>query len=149
MFSIHGEWEIEVCGHVVVQWFSGGWNEEAVISYVKEFRSKATPLIDKEWAILSIFEEWDLGIPEISKHVEEHCNWFKSHGCVKDCHVYTPNATKEMQLERLIPQTDAHYERKVFTNTAEALAWLASYNFNIENSVIINTLETNLHKHSL
>jgi hypothetical protein len=68
---------------------------------------------------------------------------------VKDCHVYTPHATKEMQLERLIPQTDAYYERKVFTNTAEALAWLARYNFIIENSIIINTSETNLRRRSL
>ncbi|MFT5675970.1 MAG: hypothetical protein ACI808_001906 [Paraglaciecola sp.] len=141
MFRIHGDWKIEVCGSVVVQWFSGAWNEEAIISYVKEFRSKATPLVDKEWAILSIFEDWELGVPAIARHVEEHCEWFKANGCIKDCHVYTPNAPKEMQLESLIPQTDEYYERQVFTNTEEAVAWLASCGFVTVNSVIINALE--------
>ena len=138
MFRIHGDWKIEVCGNVVVQRFHHGWNEEAIISYVKDFRTKATPLKGKEWAILSIFEYWELGVPEIAKHVEEHCKWFQANGCIKDCHVYTPNATKEMHLEQLIPQTDEYYERQVFTNNEMAVAWLASYDFVIENSNILN-----------
>ena len=138
MFSIHGDWKIEVCGNVLVQSFSGCWNEEAIISYVKEFRAKAAPLVAKEWAILSIFEEWELGIPAINKHIEDHCNWFKANGCIKDCHIYTHNPPKKMLLERLIPQTDDYYERQVFTNTKEAVAWLASHKFIIENSNIIN-----------
>jgi hypothetical protein len=141
MFRIHGDWKIEVCGNVVVQRFHHGWNEEAVISYVKDFRTKATPLIGKQWAILSIFEYWELGVPEISKHVEEHCKWFQANGCVKDCHVYSPNTIKEMHLERLIPQTDEYYERQVFTYNEMAVKWLASHGFVIENSNIINGIE--------
>jgi hypothetical protein len=146
MFKVHGDWKIEVCGNVVVQCFSGGWNEEAVIAYIKDFQTEATPLIGKEWAILSIFEDWELGIPEISKHVEEHCRWFQTNGCIKDCHVYTTNATKEMHLERLIPHTDEFYERKVFTNTQMAIEWLASCGFVIESSNIISNEERKLNK---
>jgi hypothetical protein len=141
MFRIHGDWNIEVCGNVVVQNFSHGWNEEAVISYVKEFQSMATPLISKEWAILSIFENWDLGVPEITKHVEEHCSWFKTNGCIKDCHVYTADATKQKHLEKLIPDSDEYYERQVFTHTQVAVAWLASHGFVVGNSDIINRFE--------
>ncbi|AGH45186.1 hypothetical protein [Paraglaciecola psychrophila] len=48
MFKVHGDWKIEVCGHVVVQCFSDGWNEEAIIAYIKDFRTQATPFIGKE-----------------------------------------------------------------------------------------------------
>jgi len=44
MFSVHGEWQLEVNNNVLLQWFGGSWNEEAIINYVKEFREKATPL---------------------------------------------------------------------------------------------------------
>jgi hypothetical protein len=138
MFSIHGDWKIEVYDSVVVQRFSGCWNEEAIIAYVKEFRTKVTPLIDKDWAILSIFEDWEFGVPEIDKHVEEHCNWFKANGCVKDCHIYTLSAAKEMQLERLIPQTDESYERQVFTHSEEAIKWLGNYGFIVDRKAIID-----------
>ncbi|AOW77282.1 hypothetical protein A3Q34_10695 [Colwellia sp. PAMC 20917] len=132
MFSIHGEWKIEVCGNVVVQWFSGTWNEEAIIAYVKEFRAKTSPLKGSPWAIVSSFEDWEFGVPAIDKHIEEHCQWFKNNGCSKDCHIYTESAAKEMQLERLIPHTDASYERQVFTNAEDASTWLASHGFLID-----------------
>jgi hypothetical protein len=45
-----------------------------------------------------------------------------------------------MQLESLIPHTDEYYERQVFTNTEQAVIWLASHDFIIENSSIINDL---------
>jgi hypothetical protein len=140
MFNIHGEWQIEVCGNVVVQNFSGGWNEEAIISYVKDFRTKTTHLSGQEWAILSVFENWELGVPEIAKHVEKHCKWFMDNGCIKDCHVYTPSVTKERQLEKLIPHTDERYERQVFSHVDQAVSWLASHGFLIENSEIINAI---------
>jgi hypothetical protein len=47
MFDIHGDWRIEVHGDIIVQWFSGCWNEEAIIAYVKDFQAKATPLKEK------------------------------------------------------------------------------------------------------
>jgi len=139
MFSIHGEWKLEVNNNVLLQWFGGSWNEEAIIKYIKEFREKATPLsLNKnnngKWAILSIFEEWELGVPQIEKHVIEHCQWFKDNGCIKDCHVYTPSATKEMQLEHLIPHTEGDYERCVFTSIDEAKNWLAQYGFIINDT---------------
>jgi len=134
MFTIHGEWKIEVNNSVVLQWFGGSWNEEAIIAYVKEFRQKTAPLSQNkanngQWAILSIFEDWELGVPEIEQHVVEHCQWFRDHGCIKDCHVYTPSAAKEMQLEKMIPHTDGNYERRVFTSINDAKNWLARNNF--------------------
>jgi len=137
MFNIHGEWKIEVCGHVVVQWFSGAWNEEAIVTYVKEFQNKVYHLRSEQWAILSIFDDWELGVPEFEQHVIKHCDWFKNHGCVKDCHVYLPSASTKIQLERIIPHTDEYYERQVFPKVDEAITWLKSYDFFIENSEII------------
>jgi hypothetical protein len=134
MFKIHGEWKIEVNNNVVLQYFGGSWNEEAIIAYVKEFREKTTPLAQNKanngkWAILSIFEDWELGVPEIEQHVIEHCQWFKDNGCVKDCHVYSPSAAKEMLLEKMIPHTEGNYERCVFTSIKDAQDWLAKNNF--------------------
>ena len=132
MFHIHGEWKIEVHDNIVIQWFSGCWNEEAAIAYVKEFQAKTTPLKGTNWAIISLFEDWELGVPEIEKHIETHCEWFKANGCIKDCHIYSPSAAKEMQLERLIPHTDAFYERQVFTHNEDAVSWLASHGFFVD-----------------
>jgi hypothetical protein len=141
MFDIHGDWKIEVHGDIIVQWFSGCWNEEAIIAYVKEFQAKATPLKGKKWAIVSLFEDWELGVPEIDKHIEAHCAWFKNNGCIKDCHIYTENAVKEMQLERLIPHTDPFYERQVFTNNEDAATWLSNCGFYINGQNISKITE--------
>ena len=96
MLAIHGSWKIKLVGNVIIQCFSYSWNEEAVLAYIKEFKTKVLPLIGHDWAMVSIFEHWQLGIPEIEQHVIEHCDWFKENGCVKDCHVYSPNFFKKL-----------------------------------------------------
>jgi len=131
MFPVHGDWRIYATDTYVLQWFSGCWNEEAAIQYVKEYRDKTAHLEGTQWAMLSIFEEWELGVPEIGPHIEIHCQRFKDIGCIKDCHVYSPSAAKEMQLEQLIPQTEGNYERRVFTCTDAAVSWLNTCGFNL------------------
>ena len=140
MFDIHGDWKIEVYGDVIVQWFSGCWNEEAIIAYVTEFQTKATPLKGKKWAIISSFEDWELGVPEIDKHIAEHCEWFKINGCIKDCHVYSPSATKGMLLEQLTPQTEGSYERQVFTDIESAVTWLKNCGYEVEIDKFVSQL---------
>lgn len=144
MFSIHGEWKIEVNNNVLVQTFSGSWNEEAVLAYIREFREKALPLTKGNWAILSIFEYWELGIPDIEKHVVEHCQWFIDNGCRRDCHVYSVSEAKKMQLDKMIPLNDRLYQRMVFTDIDTAIHWLESSNFNVSNSSFIQKLRHQL-----
>ena len=131
MLPTHGRWKIKVADKLVMQWFADSWNEEAVIAYVKEFKAAATPLIDGEWAIISIFEHWELGIPEIEHHVTELCEWFKQNGCIKDCHVYSSNTLKSLQLEKMVPHTENGYERCVFNNVNEAIIWLDMQGFTV------------------
>jgi len=131
MQNIHGQWKLEVNNKVLLQWFEGSWNEEATLAYMKEFKEVAQPLISEDWAILSIFDDWDLGVPDIEPHIIEHCQWFKDNSCIKDCHVYSPSAVKKMQLESIIPQTEENYERLVFSNLDEATSWLKECGFEL------------------
>lgn len=140
MQEIHGRWKIDVSNQVVMQWFADSWNEEAVIAYVKEFRKHATPLINSKWAIISIFDDWQLGIPEIEKHVVEHSQWFIANGCIRDCHVYSPCALKKMQLEKMIPHTEGNYTRCVFSDLSDAIQWLEKEEFYIENKAFLSQL---------
>lgn len=131
MFEIHGDWKIVVKGNYVLQWFSGCWNEEAAIQYSEDFLNKTGHLRGTSWAIVSFFDEWELGVPEIEPHLVAHCQRFISNGCTKDCHIYTPAAAKSMQLENIVPHTNGGYERRVFTNADDAIAWMKVCQFNI------------------
>lgn len=142
MFPVHGQWKIVAGSNYVLQWFEGCWNEEAAIQYTKEYREKTAHLAGTKWAMLSIFEEWELAVPAIEPYIKEHCQRFKDIGCIKDCHVYSPSATKEMQLERLVPQTEGNYERRVFTHLDEAIDWLKSCDFDIEISDFLKNIQT-------
>ena len=142
MFSVHGRWKIIVSENYVLQWFEGCWNEEAAMQYTKEFKIKTAHLAGDKWAMLSIFEDWELGVPEIEPYIVEHCQRFKDIGCIKDCHVYTPSATKEMQLEQLVPHTEGNYERQVFSRIDDAIAWLKSHQFDIEISEFLKSINT-------
>jgi hypothetical protein len=132
MFSVHGSWKIVVKDNYVLQWFGGCWNEEAAVKYCREFKEKTAHLNGTEWAIVSFFNEWELGVPEIEPHVVEHCRLFKEHGCVKDCHVYTRSAAKSMQLENIVPHTEGNYERRVFDQIDEAISWMKACDFFIK-----------------
>jgi hypothetical protein len=144
MFNIHGEWKLEVNNKVLIQWFSGSWNEEAIVAYVKDFRKTAAPLVGSDWAILSVFDVWELGVPEIEPHVVEHCQWFKDNGCIKDCNVYLPSEIKKMQLESMLPQTEGNYERLVFNGINKAINWLESCKFPLTSSNLLEALKQDL-----
>ena len=118
MFAVHGNWQILVKDNYVLQWFSGCWNEEAAIQYSQEFQDKTQHLKGTQWAIISFFDNWELGVPEIESHLIEHCQRFKDNGCIKDCHIYSPSALKSMQLENIVPQSEGTYERRVFAQSA-------------------------------
>jgi hypothetical protein len=132
--NIHGQWKLEVNNKVLVEWFEGSWNEEAVVAYIEDFKKVVQPLISGEWAILSIFDDWELGVPDIEPHVIKHCQWFKDHGCIKDCHVYSDSTVKRMQLEKIIPHTEGSYERLVFSDINEATHWLKECGFELHDS---------------
>lgn len=132
MFSVHGDWRILVKDNYVLQWFSGCWNEEAAIQYSQEFHDKTANLNGTQWAIVSFFDEWELGVPEMESHLIKHCQQFKANGCIKDCHIYKPSEWKRMQLENIVPQSEGNYERRVFVEVEEAVAWMKSCHFMIE-----------------
>ncbi|SEL25653.1 hypothetical protein SAMN05216262_10854 [Colwellia chukchiensis] len=139
MLAEHGRWEIKIDNQVAVIWFADAWNEEAIVTFCQEFKRVTLPLLGKQWAIMSIFEQWQLGTPDIEHHVTELCEWFIANGCVKDSHVYTKSFLKQSQLERIIPKTDlnAGYERCVFTEPKQAINWLALNGFAISNPQFI------------
>ncbi len=132
MFAIHGDWRVSATDNYVLQWFSGCWNEEAAVVYSKDFLEKTAHLNGTKWAILSFFDDWELGTPDIEPHVIEHCQRFIQNGCIKDCHVYTPTASKKMQLENMIPVTQGNYERRVFIDVKDAITWLKECQFEVD-----------------
>tara|TARA_R110000737_G_scaffold89824_1_gene122281 strand:- start:8339 stop:8782 length:444 start_codon:yes stop_codon:yes gene_type:complete len=140
MFAVHGDWQILVKDNYVLQWFSGCWNEEAAIQYSQEFQDKTQGLKGTQWAIVSFFDDWELGVPEMESHLIEHCQRFKDNGCIKDCHIYSPSVFKSMQLENIVPQSEGTYERRVFVEVADAILWMASCHFTIETSEFLNAL---------
>ena len=145
MFSVHGKWKIAASENYVLQWFEGCWNEEAAKQYTQEYREKTAHLAGKKWAMLSIFEDWELAVPEIEPYILEHCQRFKDIGCIKDCHVYTPSATKEMQLEQLVPHSEGNYERQIFSHIDEAIAWLKSHQDKLEKAVSLCSAKEGQH----
>lgn len=140
MFSVHGDWRILVKDNYVLQWFSGCWNEEAAIKYAREFRDKTEHLKGTQWAIISFFDDWNLGVPEMESHLIEHCQRFKDNGCIKDCHIYTPAVLKSMQLESIVPQSEGNYERRVFVEAADAITWMKTCGFSVETNDFIDSL---------
>ncbi|NRA54784.1 MAG: hypothetical protein HRU23_11620 [Gammaproteobacteria bacterium] len=140
-YKIHGNWQLSVNNKVLIQVFSGSWNEEAAIAYIEEFKVITQPLLDSPWAILSLFDQWQLGTQDINPHIKAHCRWFIDHGCVRDCHVYAPNILKKMVLESLVPYQEKDYERQVFSSINDAISWLAPQGFPLEPSDFLHQLQ--------
>jgi hypothetical protein len=143
MLPLHGDWKIEVNNNVILQWFEGSWNEEAIIAYMHEFREVASQLVDRSWAILSVLEEWELCVPETEKHISDHAYWFIENGCTHDCHVFSKNEIKKMQLNKMIPTKCENYERRIFVDINESIEWLQSEGFELANTDFFNTLKNN------
>ncbi len=137
---VHGSWSLSVNNNILLQTFSGAWNKEAAIAYIKDFRETTQPLIHSPWAILSVFEDWELCTPDLNPLIIEHCQWFIEHGCSKDCHVYSPDGLKQLVLDQIIPYEEPGYERRVFSNMDDAISWLATQQFPLANTAYLREL---------
>jgi len=142
MFAIDGSWKIEVNNNVILQWFECSWNEEAAIAYIKEFKKVTSQLATRPWAILSVLEDWELGTPEIEKHISAIAAWFIENGCTHDCHIYSRSDLKKMQLDKMIPYKEVSYERRTFGDFNESVEWLKSEGFQLSNTDLFLTLQS-------
>jgi hypothetical protein len=59
MLEIHSRLKIKVTDKVLMHFFADSWNEEAIIAYVKGFKAAAAHLVGSDWAMISIFEQWE------------------------------------------------------------------------------------------
>lgn len=129
VFSQHGDFDLSVEGNILIAHLYGSWNIEAALSFEKEFMVIATPLIDKSWGHLVYFEEWDLGVPEITPIVERLVGWCITHNLKRAAQIYSASVVKKHYIDIMIVEEHGEFQRQAFIEEGLATSWLNSEGF--------------------
>lgn len=111
---------------------NGSWDRRTAEEYMNEFKKLAAPLTNTPWAHLVYLEKWDLGVPQIEPVIKELVQWCINHNLRFVAQIYCPHMVKQYQLNRMIIDNSAIFEKRVCPTQQEAFSWLASKGFRIE-----------------
>lgn len=120
----HGNFDIWLDNRVLLTRVYEQSNIEFAIEYVEAFQKIAQPLIQGEWAHIAYLDSWGLAPPETERSILQLGAWAGPRGLKRVALVFAPNKLKAFQLERMIPNNIPGFERRFFSNEAEAFAWL-------------------------
>ena len=124
---------------VVLASAAGSWNRFTAEDYAKEFKTLTMPLIGSDWAHIIYLDNWQLGVPEIEPVITELVSWCLDNGLRYTAQVYCPNMVKRYQLDKMIIDSHDYFEKRVYSNEQQALAWLSSLGFAIDSATLKHT----------
>ncbi len=108
---------------------SGSWNRFTAEDYASQFKALAMPLAGEDWAHIAYLDNWQLGAPEIEPIIKDLMRWGLNNDLRYTALVYCPNMVKQYQLDRMIIESNSIFEKRVYPNQQDALAWLAGLGF--------------------
>ncbi|WP_333608881.1 hypothetical protein [Arsukibacterium sp.] len=117
----------------------GCWNRYTAEDYAAQFKALALPLAGSDWAHIVYLDDWQLGVPEIEPVVQELVAWCLANGLRYAAQVYCPSMVKQYQLDKMIINCTAHFEKRVYPNEQDAFAWLASVGFSTHCQSLLRT----------
>lgn len=124
---------------VILAIVTGSWNRFTAEDYAQEFKKQAKPLSGSDWAHIVYLDNWQLGVPEIEPVVADLVSWCLANGLRYAAQVYCPNMIKRYQLDKMIVEHAAQFERRVYPDEQQALAWLSSLGFTVDSSTLKHT----------
>ena len=124
---------------VILASVNGSWNRFTAEDYAQEFKMLAKPLAGTDWAHIVYLDNWQLGVPEIEPVVAELVNWCLANSLRYAAQVYCPNMIKRYQLDKMIVEHTATFERRVYPDEQQALAWLSSVGFTVDSLSLKHT----------
>lgn len=117
---------------VILAVVNGSWDRRTAEEYAAGFKQLAAPLVHAPWAHIVYLDQWELGVPAIEPVIQDLVTWCIEHKLRCAAQVYCPNMVKKYQLERMIVDHTAFFERRVYPTQLEAFQWLASEGFLLE-----------------
>jgi hypothetical protein len=121
---------------VILASVNGSWNRFTAEDYAQEFKALAKPLVGTDWAHIVYLDNWQLGVPEIEPVITELVNWCIANGLRYAAQVYCPNMIKRYQLDKMIVEHTAQFERRVYPDEQHALSWLSSLGFAVDSTTL-------------
>lgn len=129
----HPKFKIWLDKNVLIAMVQGSWNQQDAKDYAQEFKAVAKPLLGKDWANITLLDNWQLGVPSIEPIIKELVSWTISRGLRYSAHVYWPSTVKEFQLERMVQKIEGRFEIQKFQHPDDAFKWLANKGLTTDN----------------
>jgi hypothetical protein len=132
MFAAHGNFGITRHNNVLIVVVSGPWNEETAQAYSLESAKLAKPLLGSPWAQIMVISEFELGTPEANNILSKLFQQANEHGLVKEAIVNSSDSRLKNELfGQTVDIAVTEFESKQFENKKDAVEWLASQGFSV------------------
>ena len=131
MLQGHGGFDLKLNGNIMVFTAYGAWNKETAMEFVKAATTVVAPIIESEWAMLSIITHWELSTPDCNPIIKQVVESGVKKGLRCEAIVNTQGVIKMEQFHLSAPSSSTLI-RQEFRKIDDALSWLEEQGFKIE-----------------
>ena len=122
----HGDYSIEIRGHVVEVTVQSTWNAEGMAEFIEDFKRACMPFAGSAWAALVDLTNWELATPETAEQMDRLQEWCLANNQIYEAMVMAESALVEAQIKRYSMLIEDKLEQRYFSDRIEAQAWLNS-----------------------
>ena len=122
----HGEYHIEIHGHVAEVTALGSWNAEGMDAFIQNFKDECAGFAGEPWAALIDLTQWGLATPETAIQMDRLQEWCLENNQTYEALVMSESALVEAQIERYSQLIQGKLEQRHFNDRQEARDWLKS-----------------------
>jgi hypothetical protein len=137
MFSEHGDFDVNLRGNILFLYIQGAWNIETSVAYQEAISEAIKPVIGKNWAAITLMDDWELCTPDSESVLFEIIKDAISKGLTREAVVNSKGTIKLQLFEKYhnvkTPNdTNIPFKRRIYQDEEEALQWLATEGFSID-----------------
>ncbi|MEW9799093.1 hypothetical protein [Alteromonas sp. CYL-A6] len=122
----HGYYRIQRKNTILVAEVKGGWNTDTAEAFCRDFKLEAAPLTRRNWSHLVYLAEWEMGVPGVDSIISDLVIWCIDNGLTHAAHINNEKAINQYYVNRIVSADGTVFEKKIFPNDEEGLAWLNS-----------------------
>jgi len=144
--NIHGQWQIDLVGDVLVRTFGGSFNQQGTEAIFAELQAKAPK--DRPWAGLAHGAMWEMSTQDSLQSYTSMSDWVFANGCV--CVAFILPSKLHLDVMRRQAGLAENPRYQSCSSLEQACTWLNQRGFAITpelypHQTFLNSLEQQLH----
>lgn len=119
----HGDYRVEVKGHLITATVLGAWNIETVEEFCNTLITQSNQVNDKHWGLVVDMRGWELCVPEVWARADKTLQTLHEHNLSCQALLFNSLIQKDLMFKHRSRSQGDNENFKFFTDLTSAVDW--------------------------